>query len=446
MKDNRTYRASTLRVFTTIVIAVLLILLHLSVTFVDGIHDFFSGIAAVHITGFLIYVVCIWLAFSLWVVYRQWRVAHNEQEHLEAVISSISPDVLLLVAPDRTVTRSNASVERIFGYRQEEIIGCQTDMLYGDRRINKGRRHEIYDALESRGFHFGLATGKRKDGSTLPLEIISGDIKGRSGAVLLIRDITERNEVEVRQRRVEARALSSQKLESLGLLAGGIAHDFNNLLMIVQGHSDLITMQGSKDAALAESIAEIRKSTDRGRDFCRHLLSFAGRAPRDIQPVNLSEVMRYTDRMLLVRLPRNVTVVDKLSDNMPTINGDDAQLHQVAMNLMINALEAIGDEEGTITISSGVRDCAEDDLEKSTVSGESLSGPIAFFSVADTGCGMDEDTQQKLWEPFYTTKQEGTGMGLAAVLGIVHSHSGVIKVESEPDSGCTMTVFFPLKQ
>jgi two-component system cell cycle sensor histidine kinase/response regulator CckA len=318
-------------------------------------------------------------------------------------------------------------------------------MLYGARRLNKGRRHEIYEALESRGFHFGLATGRRKDGSTLPLEIISGDIKGRSGAVLLIRDITERNEVEERQRRVEERAFRSQNLESLGLLAGGIAHDFNNLLMIVQGHSDLITMQASKDAALKESIAEIRKSTNRGRDFFRHLLSFAGRAPGEVQPVNLSEIMRYTDRMLLVRLPRNVTVVDRLSDDMPMVNGDDSQLHQVAMNLMVNALEAIGDEEGTITTSSGVRDCSEEEFVDSTAAGDIKSGRFAFFSVADTGCGMDEDTQRKLWAPFYTTKQEGTGMGLAAVLGIVHSHGGVIKVESEPGSGTTMTVLFPVE-
>ena len=304
MKDNQPFRASTIGVGLTIVIAVLLIALHLSVTFVDGIHDFFSGIAAFPVTKILINIVCIWLAISLWVVFRRWHASYSEQMHLEAIISSISPDVLIVVAPDRSVSRCNASVERVFGYTPREVIGRRTDFLYGDRRLNKDRPREIYEALERDGFHFGLATGRRKDGSTVPLEIISGDIKGRHGAVLLIRDITERHKVEEQQRRMEERALRSQKLESLGLLGGGIAHDFNNLLMIVQGHSDLISMQAPEDSTVQESVAEIRKSSARGREYCRHLLSFAGRAPREVQPVDLSEVLRSTHRLLLVRLPR----------------------------------------------------------------------------------------------------------------------------------------------
>lgn len=288
-----------------------------------------------------------------------------------------------------------------------------------------------------------MATGKRKDGSTLPLEIISGDIKGSAGAVLLIRDITERHRVEEQQRRLEERALRLQKLESLGLLGGGIAHDFNNLLMIMQGHSDLISMQTSANAAVQESVAEIRKSTKRGRDYCRHLLSFAGRVPRDVHPVDLSEVMRSTSRMLLVRLPCGVTVADELANDLPMVDGDDSQLHQVAMNLMINAIEAIGDEEGTITISSGQCVCDEDDLVDSTAPGDITGGRFVFFAVSDTGCGMDEETRRKLWEPFYSTKEEGTGMGLAAVLGIVSSHDGVITVKSQPGAGTTMTVLFP---
>lgn len=123
MRDNQPFRAWTIRVGLTIIIVALLILLNLSVTFVDSIHEFFSGIAAVPITGILINVACIWLLISLWAVFRRWRSSYTEQLQLEAIISSISPDVLIVVAPDRTVTRCNTSVERVFGYKPDELVG-----------------------------------------------------------------------------------------------------------------------------------------------------------------------------------------------------------------------------------------------------------------------------------------------------------------------------------
>jgi PAS domain S-box-containing protein len=145
------------------------------------------------------------LAGLLFILYRRWRKTHNEKENLEAVIQSISPDVLIVVDEDRKIALCNGSINRIFGYSPDDIIGKMTDVLYLDRRSNANVKREIHDILEKQGFHLGYAKGIRKDGSLFPLEIITGNVSGREGAVILLRDITERETQERLLRESERR-------------------------------------------------------------------------------------------------------------------------------------------------------------------------------------------------------------------------------------------------
>jgi PAS domain S-box-containing protein len=424
-------------------VAFITITLNMLVTFNDDLHAFFDTFSGVRIVGLMVNALVVWLAILLWVAYARYRQAQKREEHLDAIITSISPDALLVVRPDRTVELCNGSVERIFGRGSEEIIDHDTEHLYFDRRLDPSKTNEIRDALDRKGFHYGLATGKRKDGSTVPLEIISGDIVGQSGAVLLIRDITERDAIVAEKRRLEERAMRSQKLESLGMMAAGIAHDFNNVLMVIQGHTDLLRMRKSEDEAIGESIVEIRESATKARDLCKQLLSFSGRTPRDVGPMDICSVVHETTRMLTVRIPSNVNVVEALDEQLPTMEGDKTQIHQVAMNLLTNALEAIGARGGTMTVTTQCRECDAHYIEKSTAEGDVGEGRFLVLSVSDTGCGIDDATLQKMWDPFYTTKDTGTGMGMAAVLGITRSHGGFIRVNSKLGEGSTISAHFP---
>jgi two-component system cell cycle sensor histidine kinase/response regulator CckA len=434
---------SLVGVTIAIVIAFVLIVLNLAIQFSEGLYRTLTAYAHFPLAGGLINFLFLWLALLLWLALRRWRRVAQVNKDLEAIVSSISPDAMIVVDPDRTVRMCNDSVAQIFGRSPHEVVGCKTDLLYRDRRIDPTRPREIYEALQSKGFHYGEATGLRKDGSTLPLEIITGELVGKRGAVLLVRDITERAALEAQRRRLEERAMQNQKLESLGVLAGGVAHDFNNLLMIIQGHADLIIMRAPKEDGIAESVTEILRSTHRARELCRHLLSFAGRAPREVRSCSLSSAARDAVKLLNVRVPAHVTVKTELPEPLRAVSGDPSQLNQIVMNLLTNAFDAIGQEPGTVTVTTGERDCDAEFLAETMGGDPVLPGSYVFLSVADTGCGMDEATRRRVCEPFFTTKETGNGMGMAAVLGIVRSHNGRIRLDSVPGKGSTFTVLFP---
>jgi len=175
-----------------IVFAIISISLHI----VDSVYTLLKTRTSLTVAESLTNFVFLALSFLLLITYRRWRRARRRNEELEDVISSISPDTLLVVDADRTIVMCNRSIERMFGYSVEEVVGRKTELLYRDRRGNPARRHEIYDVLEKEGFHIGEAVGKRKNGETLPLEIISGRLGDREGAVLLLRDVSERRKVE----------------------------------------------------------------------------------------------------------------------------------------------------------------------------------------------------------------------------------------------------------
>ncbi|MCE9614971.1 MAG: PAS domain S-box protein [Lentisphaerae bacterium] len=445
MHTAQSDRRNLVVVTVAIVIAFLLIVLNLSVQFSDRLFDFLASMSRFPPATGLINFLFIWLAFLLWLALRRWREVAGVKSDLEAIVSSISPDTLLIVNPDRTIRMCNDSVERIFGRKPGEVLNQKTDILYFDRRTNQTRPREIYDVLARNGFHYGVATGKHKNGGTVPLEIISGELVGQNGAVLLVRDITERQAFEEQRRRMEARALQTQKLESLGVLAGGVAHDFNNLLMIIQGHADLMMLREPVDPQFRDSIREIQKGANRARDICRHLLSFAGRAPRDVRSVNLSKVAEDASNLLALRIPAKVSVELNLAATLAPIEADESQLHQVALNLITNACDAIGELTGRIVVSTGEMDCGADYLTDTVGISGPVPGRYGFLRVTDTGCGMDEATRRRICEPFFTTKKDGNGMGMAAVLGIVRSHHGVIKVESVMGKGSTFTALFPVQ-
>jgi PAS domain S-box-containing protein len=427
-------------------IAATLAVLNVAMTYSRGIYDFFTVTKEIHVTEVLINLLFFWLLVLLVVAFRRWRSASASRSELEAIVSSISPDVLLVVMPNRDIVMCNASVERMFGYRPEEVVGSKSELLYFDRRVSRDRPREIYDALEKDGFHIGEARGKRRNGETFPLEIIAGEIGGRAGAVLLLRDITERKQAGERREQLQRRIQLQQKMESLGLLAGGVAHDFKNLLAVIRGNAEIVERRADESREDKEQLGAILTATERASALCHQMLAYAGDAEFTIEPLDISEIVSRTCRLMGVSLGGKVSLHCHLDEKLPVVRGDATQIQQVVMNLLLNASEAIGEEAGHITVTTVVRDLQRDYLEGGCVDDHLPAGTYVCLDVRDTGHGIDEKVRSRIFDPFFSTKTDGRGLGLASVIGIVRAHKGTMMVSSEAGRGATFTVVFPCER
>ncbi len=383
-----------------------------------------------------------WLLALLWLAYRRWRYALEREEQLERIIAGISPDTLLVVNADRMIRVCNPAVERMFGYPPDEVINRKTDLLYEDRRV-KGERSEIYDHLERIGFHFGTATGKRKDGSRFPVEIITGNLWEHRGAVILIRDMTERQRAEDERRQLERQIQQSQKLDSLGLLAGGIAHDFNNLLTGVLGNADLALMEMSEGAPGRERVQDIQNAAIRAAELCSQLLQYAGKGSLSVSTFSLSALVEEMSHLMSVSISKSAMLRCDLPADLPVIRGDATQMRQVVMNLITNASDAMNGRVGAIRVATGCVDCDRSRLERAHLGADLPAGTYVFLEVSDTGCGMDEQAKARMFDPFFSSKAPGRGLGLATVLGILRAHRGAVEVESEIGRGTTIRALLP---
>lgn len=258
-----------------------------------------------------------------------------------------------------------------------------------------------------------------------------------------IADHTDLKKAESERIEFERKLLQTQKLESLGVLAGGIAHDFNNILMAVLGHADLALSELPPMSPARENISEIEKASRRAADLCRQMLAYSGKGKFIIEHIIVKDLVREMVHLLKTSISKKAMIDLNLAENAPPIKGDATQIRQVLMNLVINASEAIGDNEGIIKISTGFMECHPDHMGEVCTSNSIESGHYVWIEVSDTGCGMDEETATRMFEPFFTTKFTGRGLGMSAVMGIVQGHNGALKFMSEPGKGTTFRILFP---
>jgi two-component system cell cycle sensor histidine kinase/response regulator CckA len=259
-------------------------------------------------------------------------------------------------------------------------------------------------------------------------------------------DITERKRAEEEKRTLERQVQQAQKMESLGVLAGGIAHDFNNILMAVLGHAELALDQVSPASAARPSLTEITKASRRAAELCTQMLAYAGKAPFALERVGLRDLVEEMAHLLQAAISKKAVLNLNLERGLPPIEADASQIRQIVMNLIINASEAIGDRSGVIRVSVGATRCDEEYLQKADLRGDLPLGLCVHLEVMDTGVGMDAETQSRIFEPFFSTKFTGRGLGLAAVLGIVRAHKGALTVCSEPGKGTTFRILFPAQE
>ncbi len=368
------------------------------------------------------------------------RLKDNE-EQLKAIFETSSDAIG--VSCKRTHIIANPSYLNAFGISSlSELRETSVLDLIGPSEHERIKSY-IKMRAESKPVPLHYETlGLRKKGSEFPMDVnLSSYTKAEElYTVVIIRDISEQKRAEEEKKALEQQLQHTQKLESLGVLSGGIAHDFNNILAIIMGYCSLTKMDYS---SAEKNIPIIENAAERAAGLCRQMLAYAGKAQLTKTNINIVEKVDDIVGMLKATLPQNVVIKTDLSAEIPIIEGDASQLGQVVMNLIINASEAIGTEQGVVDVSlSSIKVIAgkvyEDYHGKPIFPGE-----YVCLEVTDNGCGMSEEIKWRIFEPFYTTKFTGRGLGMSAVLGIINSHNGALQLFSQLGHGTTFKVFLP---
>jgi signal transduction histidine kinase len=256
-------------------------------------------------------------------------------------------------------------------------------------------------------------------------------------------DVTETRRADEARERMQSNILHAQKLESLGVLAGGIAHDFNNLLVGMLGNSELALMDIAADSRARTYLKDVVLSAQRAAELCMQMLAYSGKGRFVVRVLDLNEIVREMLSLLKVSISKKAVLKTRLAAVPPLFEGDATQIRQILMNLITNASDALGDESGIITITTGVASSDASYLEQSTLSHELPEGDYAFVEVSDTGGGMIPETIERIFDPFFTTKPAGRGLGLAAVSGIIRGHRGAVRIHSESGRGTRFKVLLP---
>jgi len=258
------------------------------------------------------------------------------------------------------------------------------------------------------------------------------DLGGSPAIVGTAVDITDRRRAEEERRRLEAQVQHAQRLESLGVLTGGIAHDFNNLLTGILGSASLAAMKVPPDSPAAEQLSRVLAAAEKAAELTNKMLAYAGKGQFLLAPTDLNHVIEEVLPLVRTSLGKTATIRLALAPNLPPVEADEKQIQQVVVNLLTNAAEAVARE---IVVRTGA------------LTGDDVSPrPSVFIEVRDDGAGMDEDTRMRIFDPFFSTKFTGRGLGLSAVAGIVRAHGGRIRVESALNRGTSFTVLFPARK
>jgi PAS domain S-box-containing protein len=256
-------------------------------------------------------------------------------------------------------------------------------------------------------------------------------------------DITAQKDAETARIELERKLLEGQKLESLGLLAGGIAHDFNNLLSSILGNASMARLALKPDSGVDEQLRAIESASLRAAELCRQMLAYAGKGRFVVEPADLSMLVEDLLPLLKISIAHQAALKLDLPRGLPAIRADATQIRQIVMNLVLNAADAVADRAGEITLTTGVVRLEAAELEGCVAGAELEPGEYVFLEVRDDGVGMSPDVMARIFDPFFSTKASGRGLGLAAVLGIVRGHQGALRVDSTPGAGSTFRLFLP---
>jgi signal transduction histidine kinase len=263
------------------------------------------------------------------------------------------------------------------------------------------------------------------------------DKQGIIGIEGALRDFTKSKENQEKTKQAD-------KLELLGIMAGGIAHNFNNILTAILGHASIARLELKEDSPLMHHLDTIETSSLQAGEICKQMLAYTGQGKYTVEPLNLSQAIENINIMVQASFSDQTDIEYKLQPDLPSIQADSSQIQQLVIDLILNAVEAYQNQQGYVLVQTGCKAMQKGDFKDCLDSGNTKAGEYVFLRVIDEGCGISRDMQQRIFEPFVTTKFTGRGLSLSAVCGIVRSHHGVIRLQSTEGKGTTITVFFPV--
>jgi PAS domain S-box-containing protein len=359
------------------------------------------------------------------------------ESRLEAVIDS-ALDAIVCVDANQCIIVFNPAAAALFQCPAPQALGTALSRFLPDAP------HALSFSQISTNAMLGEMTARTATGHELMVEV-SASFERRDGdatTTLFAHDLTGRKKAEAHRATLEAQLRESQKMQAVGTMAGGIAHDFNNILSAILGNVDLAMADAGPDSPAQLSLAEIGKAGRRARDLVRQILTFSRNEPTRRQPVSIAEVIAETGRLLRVTLPPQIEMHLSADAGLPPILGDATQVEQALLNLGTNAVHALGEAHGSITMTASAQSPSQEVRDRLGL----RDGRYVAVSVADTGSGMDASTLERIFEPFFTTKPvgQGTGLGLAVVHGVMRNHAGATDVRSEPGRGSVFTLYFPV--
>ena len=374
--------------------------------------------------------------------------AMETQAKYRAILESIEEGFFETDLKGR-LTFFNHCISNMLGYDRAELLGrhCRR---YATLATFRG----VYTAFTN-VYRTGISSEIRdcevvgKDGKKKNLELSIYLVKDQTGQPVgfrgVARDISERLIAEEERKNLQAQLVRSQKMEALGTLAGGIAHDFNNVLTAVIGYTELVINEHPGGSRPHKNLKEVMKAGFRARDLVNQILTFSRQTEHELKPVMIGPIVKETLTFLKATIPPTIEIRNNLTAKSDIVFSDPTQIHQVVMNLCTNAVHAMWDKGGVLDVSlTATKHDAGDQTNCQSLS----PGHYLKLIIKDTGHGMDADTLERIFDPYFTTKEKGkgTGLGLSVTMGIVESHGGSIAVSSQPNKGTTFEVYLPLAE
>jgi PAS domain S-box-containing protein len=354
-----------------------------------------------------------------------------------SILAAMTEGVAMVDASDHVVF-ANAAAEQLVDHGPGELLGRSiADMWFpadASERLENARVTALGGVPVRRNMRFRTKLGREVWASIVLIPLRERDVA--TGTLAIMTDITE-------ARKLEAKVLHAQKLESLGVLAGGIAHDFNNLLVGILGNAGLALDELPRESPARDRLEDIQTAAIRASELTKQLLAYAGKGRFVIGRIDLRRLVEEMGHLLSAVIPKNVLIKYSFAANLPLVEGDATQLRQVVMNLITNAADAVGARSGIITVGTSLIEVDRAYLADTYLDEALPGGYYVSLEVSDTGVGMTPETRMRIFDPFFTTKFTGRGLGLAAVIGILRSHRAAIKVYSEVGRGSTFRVLFP---
>jgi PAS domain S-box-containing protein len=375
--------------------------------------------------------------------------ARRESEERFRSVFESAPLGIAITSPGGRFLNVNETFLEVLGYSKDDLKKLSfPDIIYPEDR----ERIEVLQKDIIAGKFKFYQTEKsclRKDGRLLYTIARGTSISDGSGKLqywlYILENITARKEAEKEKAKLEVLLRQAQKMETLGTLAGGIAHDFNNILTPILGFTEMAMDDLSPGSLVYNNLSQVLKATNRAQRLVRQILTFSRQGEQERQPVRIHLVVHEALVLLKEMLPSNIEIVESIDPGCGPVIADSTQIHQLVMNLCVNAYQAMQDKKGILGV---IVEEVELNADSATTNLNLKTGTYIRLSISDTGHGMDKATIGRIFEPFFTTKavNKGTGLGLAVVHGIILSHGGEITVTSTPGKGTTIHVYFPKAQ